>query len=75
MSLWTKLTTRNVGSIDRILRAIPFAIFVYVFFAGGLSGAPLVILGVLSTMLLVTSVTGMCSIYAIFGWSTCKVKS
>ncbi len=71
MSLWTKLTTRNVGKFDRVLRAIPFAVFLFVLFNGTLVGLPLIALGVISTMLLVTSITGMCSIYAMLGMSTC----
>lgn len=75
MSLLKKLTTRNVGSFDRIIRALPFALFIYVLITGALAGTPLIALGVISIMLLVTSITGMCSIYAMLGMSTCKVKS
>ncbi len=75
MSLWKKLTTRNVGAFDRVLRAVPFAVFAYMWVTGALTGLPLIVLGVVSAMLLVTAVTGMCSIYAMLGLSTCKVKT
>lgn len=75
MSLWKKLTTRNVGNMDRVLRAVPFAIFIYLAVTSTLTGLPLVVLGIATAMLLLTSVTGMCSIYAMLGLSTCKLKN
>lgn len=74
MSLWQKLTTRNVGAVDRILRVLPFAAFIYVWTTGALVGVPLIAFGIISVMLLITSVTGMCSIYAMLGLNTCKIK-
>jgi len=75
MSLWTRLTTRNVGKVDRIMRALPFVVFLYALFTSALTGLPLIALGILSAMLLLTSLTGMCSIYAMLGLSTCKKRS
>ena len=75
MSIMKKLTTRNVGGFDRVLRALPFVGFLYAFASGALTGVPLIAFGVVSAMLLLTSVTGMCSIYAMLGLSTCKARS
>ena len=72
MSLRERLTTPNVGAFDRALRTAPFLVFLYVWATGALGGAGLVVLGVASVMLLVTAVTGLCSIYALFGLSTRK---
>ena len=72
MSLWKRLTTPNVGTTDRILRALPFAVFVYIWTTGALTGAPLIVLGIVSAMLLLTAITGLCSIYAMLGISTRK---
>ena len=70
MSLWKRSTTPNVGTLDRVLRALPFAVFLFVWATGALTGAALVALGIVSTMLLLTAVTGPCSIYAMLGIST-----
>jgi hypothetical protein len=67
------LTTRNVAGWDRILRALPAAATLYFSTTGALTGAGLLIAGVLSAMLLVTTITGSCSIYYMLGWSTCPV--
>ena len=70
MSLRTRFTTPNVGTLDRVLRALPFAVFIYAWSAGALSGLVLVALGIVSAMLLLTAITGLCSIYAMLGIST-----
>ena len=72
MSLRKRLTTPNVGTLDRVLRALPFAVFLYLWASGALSGTGLVVLGIVSAMLLLTAVTGLCSIYALLGISTRK---
>jgi phosphotransferase system glucose/maltose/N-acetylglucosamine-specific IIC component len=63
---------KNMGRLDRILRAA-FAVLVAVlYFAGILSGTWAVILGLLAVVLLVTSLVGTCPLYALFGISTQK---
>jgi Protein of unknown function (DUF2892) len=67
-------TTRNVGTTDRILRALPSVIVPMLYFAGVIS-LPLAIgLGVVALMALLTSVLGVCSIYYMLGHSTCPVS-
>lgn len=75
MTFLQRLTTRNVGNADRVIRAIPFAVFVWAWASGALVGLPLVILGIAATMMLFTAVTGLCSIYAMLGISTCKARA
>ncbi len=75
MSLLKKLTTRNVGTLDRWIRALPAVIVAGLWASGALTGTALLIAGILAAMLLVTAITGMCSIYAMLGISTCPVKS
>lgn len=70
MSFRRRFLTPNVGTVDRWLRALPFALFAYVWFTGALTGPALVVLGIVSTMLLVTAVTGLCSIYGLLSIST-----
>ena len=74
MSLMTRLLTRNVGTMDRVLRAAPAIVFAIVWATGALTGTPLIVLGVLAAMLLVTAMTVRCSIYAMLGLSTCSIK-
>ena len=70
MSFRQRFLTPNVGTVDRWLRALPFVFFAYIWFTGTLAGPALIALGVISTMLLVTAVTGLCSIYGMLGIST-----
>ncbi len=62
--------TRNVGTMDRVIRAIPAVIVVALWMQGTLSAPIAVGLMVPAAMLLVTSVTGSCSIYYTLGIST-----
>lgn len=62
--------TKNVGSIDRIIRIL-FAVLVAVlYFTGVISGTLALILGILAAVLLVTGLIGFCPLYAIFKLST-----
>jgi hypothetical protein len=65
------LTTRNVAGWDRVLRALPMLATLYFWNAGALSGLGLIAAAIISVMLLVTSITGSCSIYYMMGLSTC----
>lgn len=74
MFLKRMMTTRNVGAFDRILRLLP-ALAVAVLWAQGMIGGPLaIVLAIGAAMLLVTALTGACSIYYMLGWSTCPVS-
>ena len=67
-------TTRNVGTFDRILRALPIFIVAALYFTGNLALGWSIGLGIFSLMLLTTSVMGVCSIYYMLGYSTCPVS-
>ncbi|MEM6387700.1 MAG: DUF2892 domain-containing protein [Pseudomonadota bacterium] len=74
MFLKRMMTTRNVGTFDRVLRAIP-AVAVAILWAQGVIGGTLaIVLAIGAIMLLVTALTGTCSIYYMLGWSTCPVS-
>ncbi len=60
--------TKNVGSIERLLRIIIGAALVAWAYFGGVTWA---YLGVVP---LLTGLVGWCPPYAIFGISTCKMK-
>lgn len=64
--------TKNVGTLDRVLRLI-FALAVAVlYFTGLISGTAAIILGILAAVFLLTSVVGFCPLYTLFGFSTRK---
>lgn len=65
---------KNLGSIDRIVRAL-FAIIVSIlFFTNVITGTLGVILLVVGGVLLATSFINFCPLYSIFGISSCPVK-
>ena len=67
--------TKNMGTVDRIIRAV-FAVAVAVlYFAGIISGIVAIILGILAIVFLLTSIFGFCPLYAPFKFSTNKKAS
>jgi len=58
---------RNVGTIDRVLRAMGSLTIGILIYQDCLSGALAVALGILALMILATSITGKCSIYYAIG--------
>jgi hypothetical protein len=63
---------QNVGIIDRIIRVLLAIGLFYVAMTWPMTSAIRIILSVVGGLLLVTSVTGFCLIYKLFGWSTLK---
>lgn len=55
--------TKNVGTVDRIVRAVLALIVAVLYFTGVISGTLAIILGILAVILLVTSIIGFCPIY------------
>lgn len=68
--------TANVGTIDRILRAVLGAVLLYLAFFSGMQffAAPVFKYGaaVVGAVMLATSTLKMCPIYSILGLKTCK---
>jgi len=67
-------STKNVGAMDRLLRAVPTIIVTVLIIQGRLSGPVAWIAGVLAVMLLLTSILGSCSIYYLLGISSCRAR-
>jgi hypothetical protein len=65
--------TRNMGSIDRILRAV-VGVALLAFAIGGLPATGYNWLGYIGVVPLLTAVVGFCPAYASFGLSTCPVE-
>jgi uncharacterized membrane protein len=65
--------TTNVGSVDRIVRAIAGMAAVVAALAMDISGLGPVLLVIVGGILLVTAAMGFCPLYRVLGVSTCKV--
>lgn len=74
MSLMQMLTTKNVGSLDRLLRTIPAIAVGIALYTGVISGWLAIVLAVVAAVLLVTALTGACSLYYLLGLSTCPIS-
>jgi membrane-bound ClpP family serine protease len=65
---------KNMGSVDRIIRAIAAIILAMLYFTGTVTGTWGIILLVLGVVLIITSMISFCPLYAILGISTCPTK-
>ena len=64
--------TKNMGTVDRVIRVI-FAVAVAVlYFTGVISGTLAIILGILAAIFLLTSIIGFCPLYVPFKLSTTR---
>jgi hypothetical protein len=68
------LPTRNVGTIDRIIRTIPAVAVAIAWYGGSIAGWLAIGLAVAAGLLLVTGLLGSCSIYYMLGFSTCPIS-
>lgn len=66
--------TKNEGKMDQMIRLILGVVLLGLAFFGGLSGALYWIALVVGVVMLVTSVTGFCPLYRVFGINTCNRK-
>lgn len=64
--------TKNMGTIDRIIRFIFAVAVAALYFTGVISGPLAIILGILAAVFLLTSIVGFCPLYAPFKISTVK---
>lgn len=64
----------NMGSTDRLLRAMIVAIIYILVYTGVLTGTLKVVLGLVSIVIIMTALFGVCPLYSLFGFDTCSVK-
>ena len=64
--------TKNMGSLDRIIRVVFAAAVAILLLTGTISGVLGIILGILAVIFLATSIVGFCPLYAPFKLSTRK---
>jgi hypothetical protein len=65
---------KNIGNTDKLIRLLIALVIAVLYFMNLISGTLAIILGVVALAMVVTSLVNFCGLYAIFGWSTCKVK-
>jgi len=65
---------KNMGSTDRIIRAIIAVIIATLYFTNVISGTLGIVLLVLAGVFVLTSFISFCPLYAPFGLSTCSAK-
>jgi Protein of unknown function (DUF2892). len=63
---------RNLSDVDRIIRVVVSAAFVYLYFSGTVTGTVGVVLLVLGAVFLLTAAIAFCPLYAPFKISTHK---
>ena len=68
--------TTNVGTIDRVLRAVLGIVLLYLAFLSGLplfaEGLPKYAAAIIGIVMLVTSTLKLCPLYSVLGLKTCK---
>lgn len=65
---------RNMGKIDKILRFAIAVIIALLIYYEVIGGALSYILLTVAAVFLLTSLTGFCPLYGLFGLSSCKMK-
>ena len=64
--------SKNMGTLDRILRTLAAVVIGVLYLAGQISGTLALILGIVAVAFLLTSFVGSCPVYLPFGLSTRK---
>lgn len=65
---------KNMGTADRLIRAIIAVVVAVLYFTDVISGTLGIVLMVLAAVFLLTSLVSFCPLYAPFGISSCKTK-
>jgi uncharacterized membrane protein len=65
---------KNMGKVDRILRAIVALVLIALYFTNTLTGTIGLVVVIFAGVMLLTSVIGNCPPYSLLGINTCKVK-
>ena len=64
--------TKNMGTIDRVIRIVIALTVGVLYFMGQISGTAALILGILAVVFVLTSLVSTCPLYLPFGLSTRK---
>lgn len=66
--------TKNMGTVDRIVRVALAVVVAILYFTGAISGITAIILGIFAIIFLVTSFVSFCPLYLPFKISTIGKK-
>jgi len=66
---------KNIGTIDRSIRALITLVFIVLILTGVVRGAGIVLLAVLGVYFLLTVIFRFCPLYTIVGLHTLRTKS
>lgn len=64
--------TKNMGTVDRVVRTLLALVVAVLYFTGQISGTAAIILGIIAVVFLLTSVVGTCPLYVPLKLSTKK---
>ncbi len=67
--------TKNVGTLDRIVRIVAFVVIAVMILTKALTGAAAVVLGIVALSLLITALVAFCPLYPVLKISTAKKKT
>ena len=65
---------KNMGSVDRVIRALIALVIIILFFTNAISGTLAVVLLVLAGVFIITSILSICPLYLLLGINTLKKK-
>ena len=63
---------KNMGTADKVIRALVAVVVLILYFTNVISGTLAVILLILAGIFVVTSILGTCPLYLLFGINTAK---
>ncbi len=66
---------KNIGTGDRIVRAILSVVVAVLYFTGQITGIAAIVLGAMAIVFLLTSLISFCPLYALFRKSTINGQS
>ena len=66
--------TKNVGSLDRLIRLVISAILIALYFTDVISGALSIVALIVAAVFAATAFASSCPVYSILGASTCPIK-
>lgn len=65
---------KNMGKYDKVIRIIIAIVSLALYFGNIIIGTWGIVLLIVAALMVFTSLSGFCPIYAIFGYSSCPVK-
>ena len=65
---------QNMGTTDKVIRIVIAALLAVLYFTNVITGTFGTVLLVVAAILLITTITGFCGLYKLFGINTCPIK-